>query len=439
MIGNITISKVLKFTLPTITTTIIMMLYVTIDGIFVANVLGTNALAAVNLVFPLYGFAYGVGYMMGSGGIAICATLLGRTEKAKARSLFSTLIIATFIISLVLATLILSTTHLSFPFLGITEETVAYASDYFFYMAIFVPTISMQCVFYMAFIAAGRPRLCLVLTTCAGVTNVLLDYVFMVVMDMGIAGAGIATGFGTCVMVISGLIFFFRKTSGDLHFARPVTDFKFLGKAMINGSSEMLNITGRSVIILLMNIAMLNLAGPDGVAAITAILYTQSLLTSFFFGFSDGIAPVVSFNNGAKNACALRKLMRINLGTLAVLSIASFLVGFLFVNQISAIFGANTHEVENLIVHGMHVFAFSFLFAGLNIFASSTFTAYSNGKISALISFVKSYVFTIAALLILPAMFGLDGVFVAVPIAEFLSAILAGTLLFRYRKKYMYA
>lgn len=438
MIGHPSVKNILKFSLPSVFSILFMSLYVVVDGLFVSNLVGTTALAAINLVYPVYGLIYAICLMMGTGGIAICATLLGRGEGVHARKTFTALTIVTVIASILYGILVLVTRDFTFGVLGVGDTTFQYATDYLFPIVIFFPSLALQIMFQMAFIAAGKPNLSFLIILAAGVTNMVLDYVFIAVFGWGIAGAGVATGVGATIPALIGLIYFSVKKDCTLRFSRPKFNLKEIGKACVNGSSEMVSNLGVSVVTFLFNIAMLNIAGDDGVAAITIILYGEMLLVGILFGFAVGISPVISFYNGQNNAKYLKSLFKGNMKIVLVFSAVAALGGMIFAPQIASAFTSSNGAVFDMVVVGMRTFSIAYFFMGTNIYASAMFTAYSNGLVSALISFLKTFVFTSGLLLLLPMLLGQTGVFIAVPIAELCTFCVSAGLLFKFRKKYMY-
>ena len=293
-------------------------------------------------------------------------------------------------------------------------------------------------LFLTFFVTASKPHLGLALTILGGVSNIVFDYLFIVVLQMGVAGAAIGTSIGYALPAIISLLYFALNRKGTLYLIKPVFDKNVLLKTCTNGSSEMVTNLAIAIVTLLFNKIMLKYMGENGVAAITIVLYAQFLLTSIFMGFSSGIAPVFSYNYGNNNKVQIKKLFKMSVGIISVLSLAMFLIAILFATPIISVFTSPDSEVFAITYHGFFLFSISYLFTGMNIFSSSMFTAFSNGKVSAMLSFLRTFVFLIAALLILPELMGVDGIWLAVPIAELLAIIVSITTIYK-NKEYFQA
>lgn len=276
------------------------------------------------------------------------------------------------------------------------------------------------------------------MTVLGGVLNVALDYLFIVVFGFGVSGAAIATSIGYVVPAILGIIYFFVYRQGTLYFVKPHFDFKTLLKACTNGSSEMVTNLALAVVTLMFNLLMLKYEGENGVAAITIVLYAQFLLTSIFMGFSGGVAPIFSYNYGNQNDAQIKKVFRMCVGIVFVFSLLMYGCSIVFAKPMIAIFSKEGSEVFELTYHGFQLFSVSFLFSGVNIFASGLFTAFSNGKISAILSFLRTGVFLIASLILLPFLLGGEGIWLAVPVAELISFLVSIAFLWSNRHQYHY-
>ncbi len=436
MIDTIDLKSILKFTLPSIAAMVFMGVYVMVDGYFVSNFIGITALSALNIAFPAMSIFFAIGTMLGTGGNAVCATLLGEGKKEEAKQKMTLFIVSGFLIGLCITFITLFFMDEILLFLGANDETFKYAYDYLFYIAIFAPCAIVQIIIENAMIASGKPKLSFITVLSGGFTNIILDYVF-IKMDMGMSGISLATALGFFVPCFIGLIFFStNKASKSLHFVSFKFDINALLKACGNGSSEMVSMLATSIITYLFNITMLNLVGNTGVSAIAVILYAQVLINSLFIGYTMGISPVISFNFGERNERKLAKLFELNIKFILSVSIILFVFALLIGDKIVSVFAKAGTETYDLASHGLLIFSISFLFAGLNIFASGMFTAYSNGKISAFISFLRTFFFIAVCLLILPQIIGINGVWLAVPIAECLS--LLASLYFIYKSRFIY-
>ncbi|MEI3580290.1 MAG: MATE family efflux transporter [Acutalibacteraceae bacterium] len=306
-------------------------------------------------------------------------------------------------------------------FLGAGADTWDHARQYITVLLCFMPMSMLQCLFQSFLVTAGRPGLGLGLTVGAGFANMVLDYVFIVPLGMGIAGAALATAIGYCIPALGGLWFFSRNRSG-LRFTRPRWDFTVLLKSCANGASEMVTNLASSIITVIFNLILMAWIGTDGVAAITVIMYAQFLMVAFFMGFSIGVAPVFGFHYGAGNHQYLLRIrdrcIRFVLGASVVVCVVSFLSSGL----IAVIFAPEGSLTAQLVNRGMRLFSLSFLFAGYNIFASALFTALSDGRTSALISFARTFFFILVGIWLMTTLLGLDGLWLAIPFAELVTA-----------------
>lgn len=422
--------RLLKFAIPSIIMMLFMSLYTIIDGIFISRFIGSNALSSLNIVFPIFSISISIATMLATGGNAIISKYMGQGNYKKARQSLSLFVFITVIISLTV--LILTRTFLVpiSRFLGATDillyDCVSYLGTYI----LFISACMLQTLFQSYLVTAGHPAIGLALTVCAGIFNAVLDYVFIVIFKMGIAGAALATGIGECIPAISGLLFFtFSKK--ELHFTR----FKFMPKELLlacyNGSSEMVTQLSNAVITFLFNIILLRLAGETGIAAITILLYGQFAFNAFYMGFSIGIAPIIGFQYGASGKSELKNIYKISFIFVAISSVIITATAILLSPYIIGIF-TNDPATYELAYTGFRIFAINFLLSGVNIVSSGFFTALSNGKISAVISFCRTLIFTIASLLILPEFIGINGVWLAIPVAELLTAFVC----FYMHKKY---
>ncbi len=439
MIKTITFKNVLTFTLPSISMMIFMSVYTMVDGIFVANLISTHALSALNIILPIITVFIAVGTMLGTGGNAICARLLGEGKSRNAKEKFTLFCITGFGIGVLLALFTQIFLQEILNVLGANEETYQYCYDYLVILSIFAPCAILQTIFENAMIASGKPKFALLALVVGGMTNLILDYVFIVYVGMGMQGVALATGLGFSLPTLMGIYFFStKKEHKTLHFMAFTLDIKSIFTACGNGLSEMVTHLATGVTTYLFNITMLKMAGSDGIAAITVVLYAQLLINTFFIGFSVGIAPVISFYFGAMNKSRLRKLFTICIKFIGVSSVALVCISFLINETIAGIFLERGTKAYELTVHGFYLFSIGFLFSGINIFASGLFTAYSNGKVSAFISFLRTFVFISLAILTLPQFMGLNGVWLAVPIAEFLAFFMSVYFFNAHKKTYMY-
>ena len=413
----------LKFAFPSIIMMIFMSLYTIVDGIFISRFLGSNALSSLNIVFPVINVVIAIATMLGTGGNAIISKYLGEGRGRDARECLTQFTVIGLAVSLLL--LVLTQIFLT-PLcraLGSTDVLLADCRAYLSVSLLFAPACMLQTLFQSYLVTAGMPALGLFLTIGAGILNAVLDYVLILVFPMGIAGAAIATGIGQSVPAVAGLFYFLLSRKG-LHFTRFRLHPKELFMACYNGSSEMVTQLSNAVITFLFNLIMLDLAGENGVAAITILLYGQFLFNAFYLGFSIGISPIVGFQYGAGNRKQLRSIYRTSFLFVLASSVVLTVIAIISSTPLVSVFTRDP-ETFTLADAGFRIFAFNFLFSGFNIASSGFFTALSNGRVSAIISFLRTLVFIVLSLLTLPRFFGITGAWLAIPAAEFLTLMLA--------------
>lgn len=434
---KINLSSLIKFAFPTIIMMIFMGLYTIIDTIFVSRFVNTDALSAINIVCPVINIIVGISTMLATGSSAIIAKKMGENKYYEANQNFSMIIIAGVIIAITITISGIIFIDQIIWGLGASKQLFKYCKDYLFIIILFTPASFLQILFQSLIITAGKPKLGLVLSISAGIINIVFDYLLIVPLNMGIMGSAIATSLGYLSVSLVG-IYFFSSNNSTLKFVVPKFNRSVLINSCTNGASEMVSQFASAIATFLFNLIMMDLAGENGVAAITIIIYSQFLLTAFYIGYSMGIAPIISFNYGANNHTNLKKLFRLSKIFILSSSLIIFTLAFIFGKNIVTIFTNNNLTVFSLAKNGFMIFAFSFLFSGFNIFSSAFFTALSNGRISALISFSRTFVFILLALLTLPKLFHITGVWLAIPIAEAVTILIASYLLIKYKQKYYY-
>lgn len=375
--------------------------------------------------------------MLATGGSAIVAKKMGSGNTEEARSNFTLIIITGIITGLAITVIGLLFLDKIVWGLGASEILFPYCRDYLAIQLIFVIGNIMQVLYQNLFVTAGKPTLGLILSVLAGLANIVFDYIFIVLLHMGIKGAALGTGIGYMIPTVIGTIFFLTGRS-ELHFCKPKMDAAVLLKSCSNGASEMVSQLSTAVTTFLFNATMMKLLGEDGVAAITVIIYSQFLLTTLYIGFSMGVAPIISYNYGRENVKQLKKVVRICFCFIWVISVFVFLFSLFAGESIAQIFAENNENVFEITKRGFSIFSFGFLFSGCNIFASALFTALSNGKVSATISFLRTFGFIMIFLLVLPRFLEVIGVWLAIPIAELFTLMMTIYLIFRHRKYYQY-
>ena len=430
--------SLLRFVVPTVVMLVFMSLYQMVDAVFVSKFVGENALSALNIVYPFPSIVIAVSIMLATGGSAIIARNMGEGKEKEAKENFSFIVLVGAVIGVAIATAGILFIEPLIYMLGATPSLYDYCYEYLFILVLSVPLSVFQMLFQSFFVTAGKPHLGLTLTVLGGVSNIVLDYVFIVLCGFGVSGAALATSIGYSIPGLFGLIYFAVSRKGTLYFVKPVFRWGVLFKCCINGSSEMVNNLAVAVTTFLFNVLMLKYAGEAGVAAITIVLYAQFLMTSAFMGFSSGIAPVVSFNYGSGNVRQLKKIFKISVWVITVVSAAVFVIAETCSDVVIMVFTPAGSEVFGLTKYGFAIFSFSFLCTGMNIFASALFTAFSNGKISAILSFLRTFVFLTSCLLFLPLFWGVDGIWLAVPVAEVMALFVSVYYLVRFKKVYQY-
>ncbi len=435
---KVSLGGIVSFTIPTIFMMLFMSVYTMVDGIFVAQFVGTSALSAVNIVYPMLSTVIAMAVMIGTGGSAIVARQLGEGNGDLAKKNFSLFVFMAIAIGILLMVVGLLFLEPILKFLGANDAIMDYCVAYATPLLFFAPAGMLQILFQYFFVTAGKPTLGLAVIIAGGVANIVLDYIFIVPLNLGIAGAAIATGIGFSIPAVTGIIYFSVARKGTLYIGKTTPRPRVMLECCSNGSSEMVSNMSMAVTTMLFNIEMMRLLGEDGVAAITVVLYAEFFLTAVYLGYCSGVSPIISYNYGNKNAQNLRRLFKMSLGIIMVSSAIMFAVAMIFSGQLVSIFAKPGSEVYNIALEGMRIYSFSFLLSGLNIFASALFTALSNGKISALLSFLRTFLFIAPAIIILPHFWQTTGVWMAVVIANILAIIFSAFFVLRYKKTYQY-
>lgn len=433
----VTLKCVLKFAVPTIIMTVFMSFYTMVDGLFVANLIGTDALSAVNLTAPVISAVTAVSTMLAAGGSAVIMKKAGEKKMQEANEDFTCLILVNAAVGLVMSCFGYLVMDSMFASMNLSLQVSEYCHVYLSRYLIFTIPILLMNNFTLYMIAAGKAALSMICSIAGGVLNIALDYILIAVCDMGIGGAAVATGLGYSVTAAVGILLFSKKSS-LLHFVKPVYRKKTLWDAAVNGSSEMASALVTGIITMMFNWTMLKYAGENGVAAITIIMYVLMFATSLYTGYSYGVAPMISFFYGEQNHAKLKKLIRLSLKLIGITAAAALVLSLIAAKPLVLVFARPDNPVYDLAVTGNRICSVALIFIGFNVFISGMFTALSNRLISAVLAFSRSFVFMVIAMLILPALFGVTGAWLAVPAAEFTALILSFILFIRYRKKYSY-
>lgn len=435
---HFTYNKLLRFTLPSIIMMVFTSIYGVVDGFFVSNFAGKTAFASVNLIFPFIMILGGMGFMIGTGGTALVSLVLGTGDREKANRYFSMMVYLTVLLGILLSVLGVLFTRPVAGLLGATPEMLENCVLYGRIVLCFTAPFMLQNVFQSFLIAAERPKLGLAATVSAGVTNMLLDALFVGAFRWGIAGAALATGISQCVGGLLPLIYFIRPNTSLLRLTRAKLEIRPILQACANGSSELMNNISTSVVSMIYNFQLLKYIGENGVSAYGVLMYVQFIFIAIYIGYSIGAAPIVSYHYGAGNYDELKNMLKKSAALIGGASVVLTASAFLLAAPLSKIFVGYDAELFTLTCHAFRLFSFSFLLAGFNIFASAFFTALNNGAISAAISFMRTLIFQNASVLILPLFFDVDGIWWAITAAEVFACVLSDAFLFAKRKKYHY-
>lgn len=430
--------KLIRFTLPSIAMMIFTSMYGVVDGLFVSNIVGKAEFTAVNFIMPVLMITGSVGFMFGAGGSALVSKTLGEGKREKANSMFSLLVYVSAGLGVVLAVAGFVLMPVIAAALGADGELLENCVIYGRIVVSAMPMFMLQMEFQSLFITAEKPKLGLAVTIASGVLNMILDALFMWVFNWGIAGAALATALSQVVGGGVPLVYFFRQNTSQLRLGKADFDLRAIGKACSNGSSEFVSQSSMSVVNMLYNSQLKHFAGDDGVAAYGIMMYVNLVFLAIFIGYSIGTAPVIGFHFGAQNTDELKSLRQKSFMIIGCVSIAMLAASQLFAAPLAGIFVGYDAELLKLTVRGFRIFSFSFLFAGVSIFGSSMFTALNNGLISALISFLRTLVFQISAVLLLPLILKVDGIWASVVVAELAAFMITIIFIIAKKKKYGY-
>ena len=435
---HFTYKRLLRFTLSPIVMMVFTSIYSVVDGLFISNCVGKTPFAAINLVMPFIMLANGMGFMVGAGGTALVSKNLGEGKADTARRYFTMMVMFDFMLSIAVAALGVIFMPAVAVLFRATPEMMEDCVVYGRIMVAFTPAFMLQTLFHSFCVAAERPRLGLIATVGAGIANMALDALFVAVLRWGVTGAALATGIAELVGAAIPIVYFTKKGRSQLWFVKTKIEWKAILKACGNGFSELLSTIANSISGMAYNWQLMRLAGEDGVAAYGVLMYFNFIFISIFIGYSVGSSPIVGFHYGAGNRAELRNMLKKSFVINAVTGVVMTAAAFIFAGQLSAIFVGYDKALLEMTVGAFRIFATSFLLAGLNIFLSGFFTALNNGVVSAEISFLRTLVYQLFCVILLPMLFGLKGIWAAITAAEVL-AFATGTLfLIGNRKKYGY-
>lgn len=430
--------RLIKFTLPSIIMMIFTSIYGVVDGFFVSNIVGKTPFAAVNFIMPYLMMLGAFGFMFGTGGSALIAKIMGEGDKAKANSLFSLFVYITIALGVVISALSIIYLPQVATVLGAEGKLHSDSVLYGRIILLALPFYMLQFEFQSFFVTAEKPKLGLYVTVASGASNMILDALFMAVLRWGLVGAGLATALSQVIGGLLSVFYFAFPNTSLLKLTKTKFDFKALLKTCTNGSSELMSNISMSLVSMLYNIQLLKYAGENGVAAYGVLMYVNFTFVAAFIGYSVGTAPIISYHFGAKNQKELKSLLKKSLVIIGAFSVSMFIIAELFAWPLSYVFVGYDKELMALTLRGFMIFSISFLFAGLAIFGSGFFTALNDGLTSALISFLRTLVFQVAAVMLLPLIFELDGIWFSIIAAELSAALITVIYLVIKRKKYNY-
>lgn len=430
--------KLIQFTIPTIVMMIFTSIYGVVDGLFVSNVVGSDAFAAVNLVLPATMIIGTIGSMFGTGGSALISLKLGEGCPEEANRYFSTFVYLETILGVIFTAIGLIVLEPVIDLLGATEELVPYCIEYGWILVLGMPLLILQYSFQSFMVVAERPNFGLGVTVAAGVTNMVLDWLFVYVFHWGVAGAAWATFASQLVGAGIPILYFARKNPSSLRLGRGKLEWRVIGNVCVNGSSEMVTNISMSLVNILFNLQLMKFAGPDGVAAFGVIMYVGFIFVGVYVGYAVGSAPVVSFHYGARHIDEVQGLLKRSVKLLGAAAVILSVAAELSAPVLASIFVGYDADLCALTTHAIRLYATSYLISWFNIYASSFFTALGDGLVSALISFLRTLVFQVIMIFLLPSFWGIDGLWLAVTAAEILSLLVSLTCYLKNNKKYGY-
>ena len=435
---HFTYSKLLRFTLPSIVMNIFASLYIIADGFFVANFVGKTEFAAVNLIMPILNILGTIGYMFGVGGSALIAKTLGEKNQDQANRLFSLIVLVSGCLGVLMMVFGVIFMPQVATMLGaegkLLEDSVLYGRIFILALPAWIWVYEFQ----LFFVTAEKPKLGLVVTVLAGLSNIAFDALFIIGFHWGLAGAAAASALSQIVGGVFPLIYFMRKNNSLLKLVKPVWDGRALVKSMTNGSSEFMAEAAWSFVAIIYNIQLLKYAGEDGVVIYGLLMYVSLIFAAIFVGYSNGIGSVFSYHYGAQNHGELKNLRKRSLTLIGVASVAMFVLSEALAHPFSALFLQDAPNLLPDAVHAFRIVSVAYLFTGMAVFGSAFFTALNNGQVSALISFLRTFVFELGAVLLLPLLLGVDGIWYAIVFAELMAAVVGSIFMVVLRKKYQY-
>ncbi|MEE1396423.1 MATE family efflux transporter [Ruminococcus sp.] len=435
---HFTIPRLLRFVFPSIIMMIFTSIYGVVDGFFVSNYVGKTPFAAVNLIMPLLMAIGSIGFMLGTGGSALVAKTCGEGDSERANRYFSMTIYTALLLGTILAAISFCLIRPIARLMGADGAMLEYCVLYARILVCTLPLFMLQNMFQSFFITAEKPKLGLYVILAAGISNIVLDFLFIAVFRWGLAGAAIATSIGELIGGLVPILYFSRPNTSRLKLVRTKLEWRPIWRSCSNGASEMMTNLSMSLVNTLYNLQLMRFTGEDGVAAYGVIMYVNFIFVAIYMGYSIGSAPIVGYHYGAKHQEELRGLLRRSLWILGIGAVLLTVAGELFSSLLSKIFVSYDDALFAMTRHGFRLYSLSYLLCGFNIFGSAFFTALNNGMVSAVISFARTLVFQIVCVLVLPIFLKLNGIWISILVAEFLGILVTASLLIANRKKYSY-
>lgn len=435
---HFTIPRLLRFVFPSIIMMIFTSIYGVVDGFFVSNYVGKTPFAAVNLIMPLLMAIGSIGFMLGTGGSALVAKTCGEGDSERANRYFSMTIYTALLLGTILAAISFCLIRPIARLMGTDGAMLEYCVLYARILVCTLPLFMLQNMFQSFFITAEKPKLGLYVILAAGISNIVLDFLFIAVFRWGLAGAAIATSIGELIGGLVPILYFSRPNTSRLKLVRTKLEWRPIWRSCSNGASEMMTNLSMSLVNTLYNLQLMRFTGEDGVAAYGVIMYVNFIFVAIYMGYSIGSAPIVGYHYGAKHQEELRGLLRRSLWILGIGAVLLTVAGELFSSPLSKIFVSYDDALFAMTRHGFRLYGLSYLLCGFNIFGSAFFTALNNGMVSAVISFARTLVFQIVCVLVLPIFLKLNGIWITILVAEFLGILVTASLLIANRKKYSY-
>lgn len=435
---HFTIPRLLRFVFPSIIMMIFTSIYGVVDGFFVSNYVGKTPFAAVNLIMPLLMAIGSIGFMLGTGGSALVAKTCGEGDSERANRYFSMTIYTALLLGTILAAISFCLIRPIARLMGADGAMLEYCVLYARILVCTLPLFMLQNMFQSFFITAEKPKLGLYVILAAGISNIVLDFLFIAVFRWGLAGAAIATSIGELIGGLVPILYFSRPNTSRLKLVRTKLEWRPIWRSCSNGASEMMTNLSMSLVNTLYNLQLMRFTGEDGVAAYGVIMYVNFIFVAIYMGYSIGCAPIVGYHYGAKHQEELRGLLRRSLWILGIGAVLLTVAGELLSSPLSKIFVSYDDALFAMTRHGFRLYSLSYLLCGFNIFGSAFFTALNNGMVSAVISFARTLVFQIVCVLVLPMFLELNGIWLSILVAEFLGILVTASLLIANRKKYSY-